>query len=94
MVQNEFTRTRGNSTECTTTEPETMQPPDTSEFMVMPWLPERSCTNLAGGSGSMFPAPSPNSQALFAQLAGGGATPSTLDFHRTALSAAAKREQA
>lgn len=46
-----------------------------------------------GGSGSMFPAPSPNS-ALFAQLASGGATPSTLDFHRTALSAAAKRDQA
>lgn len=46
-----------------------------------------------GGSGSMFPAPSPNSQALFAQLASGGATPSTLDFHRTAISAA-KREQA
>ncbi|KAL2687213.1 hypothetical protein Neosp_004766 [[Neocosmospora] mangrovei] len=46
-----------------------------------------------GGSGSMFPAPSPNSQALFAQLASGGATPSTLDFHRTAISAAAKREQ-
>ncbi|EEY14273.1 AtfA [Verticillium alfalfae VaMs.102] len=46
-----------------------------------------------GGSGSMFPAPSPNSQ-LFAQLAGSGATPGTLDFHRTALSAAAaaKRE--
>lgn len=47
-----------------------------------------------GGSGSMFPAPSPNSQALFAQLASGGATPSTIDFHRTALSAAAKREHA
>ncbi|KAH7110037.1 Aft1 HRA domain-containing protein [Dactylonectria estremocensis] len=46
-----------------------------------------------GGSGSMFPAPSPNSQALFAQLASGGATPSTIDFHRTAISAAAKREQ-
>lgn len=47
-----------------------------------------------GGSGSMFPAPSPNSQALFAQLASSGATPGTLDFHRTALSAAAaKREQ-
>ncbi|KAM0303191.1 hypothetical protein ACHAPM_003984 [Fusarium culmorum] len=46
-----------------------------------------------GGSGSMFPAPSPNSQALFAQLASGGATPSTLDFHRTAISAAAKRDQ-
>ncbi|KAG4274643.1 hypothetical protein FPRO04_14491 [Fusarium proliferatum] len=47
-----------------------------------------------GGSGSMFPAPIPNPQALFAQLAGGGATPSTIDFHRTAISAAAKREQA
>lgn len=46
-----------------------------------------------GGSGSMFPAPSPNSQALFAQLASGGATPNTIDFHRTAMSAAAKREQ-
>ena len=45
-----------------------------------------------GGSGSMFPAPSPNSQALYAQLASGGATPSTLDFHRTAMSAAAKRD--
>ena len=45
-----------------------------------------------GGSGSMFPAQSPNSQ-LSAQLASGGATPSTLDFHRTAMSAAAKRDQ-
>jgi ATF/CREB family transcription factor len=42
-----------------------------------------------GGGGSMFPAPSPNSQALFQQLANGGATPSTLDFHRTAMNAAA-----
>lgn len=43
----------------------------------------------------MFPAPSPNSQALFNQLASGGATPSTLEFHRTALNAAAanKREK-
>ncbi|KAH6845061.1 Aft1 HRA domain-containing protein [Chaetomium sp. MPI-CAGE-AT-0009] len=49
-----------------------------------------------GGSGSMFPVPSPNSQAMFAQLTGGpSATPGTIDFHRTALSAAAaKREQA
>lgn len=45
-----------------------------------------------GGSGSMFPATSPNSQAIFAQLGSGGATPSTIDFHRTAISAAAKRE--
>lgn len=39
----------------------------------------------------MFPAPSPNSQALYASLASGGATPSTLDFHRTAMSAAAAK---
>lgn len=38
-----------------------------------------------GGGGSMFPAPSPNSQALLNSLQGGSATPSTLDFHRTAL---------
>lgn len=43
-----------------------------------------------GGGGSMFPAPSPNSQALFQQLQGGGATPSTIEFHRTALNAAKK----
>ncbi|KAL4918863.1 Aft1 HRA domain-containing protein [Aspergillus aurantiobrunneus] len=43
-----------------------------------------------GGGGSMFPAPSPNSQALLAQLQNGGATPSTIDFHRTALNAAKK----
>lgn len=42
-----------------------------------------------GGGGSMFPAPSPNSAALYQQMASGGATPSTLDFHRTAISAAA-----
>lgn len=42
-----------------------------------------------GGGGSMFPTvPSPNSQAYFAQLQSGGATPSTLEFHRTALNAA------
>lgn len=45
-----------------------------------------------GGGGSMFPAPSPNSQALFNQLASGGATPGTLDFHRTAMNAAAVRK--
>lgn len=43
-----------------------------------------------GGGGSMFPAPSPNSQALFQQLQSGGATPSTIEFHRTALNAAKK----
>lgn len=40
-----------------------------------------------GGGGSMFPAPSPNSQALLQQLQNGGATPSTMEFHRTALAA-------
>lgn len=45
-----------------------------------------------GGGGSMFPAPSPNSQAIFQHLASGGATPSTLDFHRTAINAAAARK--
>ncbi|KAN0070421.1 Aft1 HRA domain containing protein [Elaphomyces granulatus] len=43
-----------------------------------------------GGGGSMFPAPSPNSQAILTQLQNGGATPSTLEFHRTALNAAKK----
>ena len=46
-----------------------------------------------GGSGSMFPEPSPNSAALFNNLVGGGATPGTIDFHRTALSAAAKQQR-
>lgn len=46
-----------------------------------------------GGGGSMFPEPSPNSQALFGQLASGGATPTTLEFHRTALSAAAQKRE-
>lgn len=41
-----------------------------------------------GGGGSMFPAPSPNSQALMQQLqSSGNATPSTIEFHRTALAA-------
>jgi ATF/CREB family transcription factor len=43
-----------------------------------------------GGGGSMFPVPSPNSQALFNSLQSGGATPGTLDFHRTAINAAAR----
>lgn len=43
-----------------------------------------------GGGGSMFPAPSPNSQAIFQSLQSGGATPGTLDFHRTAMNAAAR----
>ncbi|KAH3615352.1 hypothetical protein KXV56_000451 [Aspergillus fumigatus] len=43
-----------------------------------------------GGGGSMFPAPSPHSQAILQQLQSGGATPSTIEFHRTALNAAKK----
>lgn len=46
-----------------------------------------------GGGGSMFPEPSPNTQALFSSLASGGATPTTLDFHRTAMNAAAANRQ-
>ena len=45
-----------------------------------------------GGGGSMFPAPSPSSQAIFSHLASDGATPSTVDFHRTAMNAAAARK--
>lgn len=48
-----------------------------------------------GGGGSMFPEPSPGGQhaALYSQLAGGGATPGTLDFHRTAMVAAAQQKR-
>ncbi|KAK5731147.1 Transcription factor [Elasticomyces elasticus] len=45
-----------------------------------------------GGGGSMFPHPSPNSQALYNQLQNGGATPGTLDFHRTAMTARAQSQ--
>ena len=45
-----------------------------------------------GGGGSMFPEPSPNSQG-YGLLTSGVATPSTLDFHRTALSAAAAQKR-
>ena len=41
-----------------------------------------------GGGGSMFPAPSPGSQAFLNSLASGGATPSTLEFQRAAANAA------
>lgn len=44
-----------------------------------------------GGGGSMFPT-TPNTAALF-NLANGGATPGTLDFHRTAVNAAAMQKQ-
>lgn len=45
-----------------------------------------------GGGGSMFPEPSPGA-AIFSQLASGGATPGTLDFHRTAMNAAAQQKR-
>ncbi|KAK0251734.1 Transcription factor [Friedmanniomyces endolithicus] len=45
-----------------------------------------------GGGGSMFPHPSPNSQAIYNQLQNGGATPGTLDFHRTAMHARAQNQ--
>ncbi|KAF2732469.1 hypothetical protein EJ04DRAFT_335723 [Polyplosphaeria fusca] len=44
-----------------------------------------------GGGGSMFPAPSPNTQALF-NLQSGGVTPSTADFQQSALRAAAAKQ--
>jgi ATF/CREB family transcription factor len=44
-----------------------------------------------GGSGSMFPEPSPG---IFGHLASGVATPATLDFHRTAVNAAAAHREA
>lgn len=46
-----------------------------------------------GGGGSMFPAPSPNTQAIF-NLQSGGVTPSTADFQQSALRAAAQASQA
>lgn len=45
-----------------------------------------------GGGGSMFPAPSPNTAAIF-NLQSGGVTPSTADFQQSALRAAAQAHQ-
>jgi ATF/CREB family transcription factor len=42
-----------------------------------------------GGGGSMFPAPSPNSQGIFNAIHLGAQTPNTLDFLRTGVSAKA-----
>ncbi|KAF3005540.1 hypothetical protein G7054_g2 [Neopestalotiopsis clavispora] len=67
---------------------------DTSHSLRGGFTPNESSlrTGLTpGGSGSMFPAASPNSTALFNQLASGAATPGTLDFQRTALNAAKAR---
>ncbi|KFY78669.1 hypothetical protein V498_09061, partial [Pseudogymnoascus sp. VKM F-4517 (FW-2822)] len=45
-----------------------------------------------GGGGTMFPTPSPNSQAFFNQLAGGSTATPTVDFHRTALAASHRKQ--
>lgn len=45
-----------------------------------------------GGGGSMFPAPSPNTQAIF-NLQGSGVTPGTAEFQQSALRAAAQANQ-
>ncbi|KAF2185971.1 hypothetical protein K469DRAFT_152349 [Zopfia rhizophila CBS 207.26] len=45
-----------------------------------------------GGGGSMFPVPSPNTQAIF-NLQSGGVTPSTADFQQSAMRAAAQANQ-
>ncbi|KAF2862929.1 hypothetical protein K470DRAFT_255448 [Piedraia hortae CBS 480.64] len=42
-----------------------------------------------GGSGFLFTQQSPDSQVLYNQLQSGGATPNTIDFHRTAMTARA-----
>ncbi|KAH7350797.1 bZIP transcription factor [Rhexocercosporidium sp. MPI-PUGE-AT-0058] len=44
-----------------------------------------------GGGGSMFPEPSPGGSSIFNSLAAGGATPGTLDFHRTAMNINARK---
>ncbi|KAF2273088.1 uncharacterized protein EI97DRAFT_461346 [Westerdykella ornata] len=53
--------------------------------------PNESCVRTGltpGGGGSMFPAPSPNTQAMFSlQSQSGVATPNTADFHQSALRA-------
>ncbi|OAF55427.1 hypothetical protein VC83_08277 [Pseudogymnoascus destructans] len=45
-----------------------------------------------GGGGTMFPTPSPNSQAIFNQLAGAGTATPTVDFHRSALAASHRKQ--
>jgi len=41
----------------------------------------------------MFPATTPNTGAMFDAMASGGATPSTIEFHRTAMHAAAQNRR-
>ncbi|KFZ07932.1 hypothetical protein V501_06168, partial [Pseudogymnoascus sp. VKM F-4519 (FW-2642)] len=45
-----------------------------------------------GGGGTMFPSPSPNSQAIFNQLAGATSATPTVDFHRSALAASHRKQ--
>src|SRR6201999_1481830 len=53
-VDQEFTRTPGDSTDWRTRPPETMTPLDTRESIARPTRSPSSCTNFAGGSGSMW----------------------------------------
>ncbi|KAF2119383.1 Aft1 HRA domain-containing protein [Lophiotrema nucula] len=65
-----------------------------SEFRGFPTPNESSLrTGLTpGGGGSMFPQPSPNTQAIY-NLQSGGVTPSTADFQQSAMRAAAQAKQ-
>lgn len=53
ILQKELIRTRENQHRVHHHRTRNEAAPDTSEFIVIPWLPERSCTNLAGGNGSI-----------------------------------------
>ena len=53
-VDHEFTRTPGDSTDPRTRPPETITPLETSESIARPTRSPLSCTNLAGGSASMW----------------------------------------
>lgn len=45
-----------------------------------------------GGGGTMFPTPSPNSQAIFNQLAGASTATPTVDFHRSAVTTSHRKQ--
>src|ERR1700735_968363 len=53
-VDQEFTRTPGDSTQPRTSPPDTITPLETSESIARPTRSPLSCTNLAGGSGSLW----------------------------------------
>jgi ATF/CREB family transcription factor len=64
---------------------------DTHHYPAFPTPNESSLRSglTPGGSGTMFPQASPSIQTLFNHNPSEAATPGTIDFHRTALSAAA-----